>query len=174
GTSSRIRRLGAPSEAIQSLIPGGVKSSAEMALRFVLSNPQVSVALSGMGSVQMVEENVATASRAEHLSQEERRRIAEIMEENRRLADLYCTGCNYCMPCPNGVNIPENFRYMNYHRVYGLKDYAREAYGRLGQPDNFVKGEKAESCLECGECETKCPQKLHIIHQLKEVARVLG
>ncbi len=167
-------RLGAPSEVIQKLISGGVKSSAEMALRFVLSNPYVSVALSGMGNIQMVEENVATASRTEHLSQEERRRIAEIMEENRRLADLYCTGCNYCMPCPNGVNIPENFRYMNYYRVYGLKDYAREAYSRLGRPDNYIKGEKADACLECGECETKCPQKLHIIDQLKEVASVLG
>lgn len=167
-------RLGGASEVIESLIPGGVKSSPEIALRFVLSNPHVDVALSGMGSIQMVEENVAVASRTDALSRDELRRIQESLEENQRLADLYCTGCNYCMPCPNDVNIPVNFRLMNYFRVYGLKDFARKSYALLGTPGYHRKGKKAEECLECGECEPKCPQKLPIIAQLKETARELG
>ena len=65
----------------------------------------------------MVEENAAVASNMEPLTPEEEARIAASLEENRRLADLYCTGCNYCMPCPKGINIPEIFKMMNYHRV---------------------------------------------------------
>ncbi|MGQ9629668.1 MAG: aldo/keto reductase [bacterium] len=162
-------RLGAPSEAIQKLIPGGVKSTAEMALRFVLSNPNVSVALSGMSTMKQLEENVVTASHTEALSAEERRRVEEMLEENKRLADLYCTGCNYCMPCPNGVDIPGNFRIMNYFRVYGLKEYAQRQYnGKLREDDKW-----ANACLECGECEPKCPQNIPIIKQLKETHEAL-
>jgi predicted aldo/keto reductase-like oxidoreductase len=95
------------------------------------------------------------------------------LEETKKLADLYCTGCGYCMPCPNEVNIPKNFEYMNYYRVYGLKEYARGAYADLGHSE-WVKGLKAEECIQCGECEPKCPQHIPIIEQLEEVARVLG
>lgn len=174
-------RLAAPSPVIQAMIPGGTKSSAEMALRFVLANPNVSVALSGMSTMEMVLENVATASRAEPLSEEEHRRVQEILEEKKRLAELYCTGCGYCMPCPNGVDIPANFSYMNYYRLYGLKDYARAQYRELSYPNDprvapgaKPRGFRAEACLECGECEPKCPQHIPIIEQLKEVARTLG
>src|SRR3990172_2433813 len=89
-------RLGAPSPDIQKLIPGGSKSTPEMAIRFVLSNPNVTCALSGMGSLQMVEENCATASREEPLSEVERAAILAQLEEKKKLAELYCTGCNYC------------------------------------------------------------------------------
>ena len=167
-------RLGAFSPEISRLAPGGAKSTPELALRFVLSNPGVSVALSGMGSVQMVEENAATASRLEPLSDDERVRMGQSMDEIRRLADLYCTGCGYCMPCPNEVNIPKSFEYMNYYRLYGLRTFAREAYAKIGQPGSWIKGKQADACLECGECEPKCPQKIPIIEQLKEVARELG
>ena len=76
-------------------------------------------------------------------------------------------------PCPAGVNIPLNFQLMNYHRVYGLTDYAREQYGMIGKVD-WMKGERADACVECGECEAKCPQKLEIRKQLKETAAALG
>jgi len=145
-----------------------------LSLRFVLSHPGVHVALSGMGTIQMVEENVATASREESLSAQERADIARAMDQFAALADLYCTGCGYCMPCPNDVNIPENFKYMNLHRVYGISEYARSAYARLGQPDSWPKGLKADACIQCGECETKCPQHIPIIQQLEEVAKTLG
>jgi predicted aldo/keto reductase-like oxidoreductase len=165
-------RLGFPSEQLMRMVPGGVKSTPEIALRFVLANPNVTVALSGMNSVAMVEENVATASREEPLSEEERGRVLEALAENRRLAELYCTGCGYCMPCPNGVNIPENFRLMNLHRVYGLTQVARQRYARFGpkDPNNLNAG----ACVECGTCEPKCPQKIPIIEQLKETHRELG
>jgi len=166
-------RLGAPSEVIRKLIPGGVKSSAEIALRFVLANPGVSCALSGMSTIEMVEENAAVASRDSHLTKEEMERVQAAMEENKKLADLYCTGCNYCMPCPNGVNIPLNFQFMNYHRVYGLTEYAKSQYKAIGTHE-WAKGKKAEECIECGICEEKCPQKIEIRKQLRETAEALG
>lgn len=165
-------KLGAPSPAISNLLPGKVKSSADIALRFVLSNPNVTCALSGMGSVKMVEENVITASNENQLSERELEDIKASMEENKNLEKLYCTGCNYCMPCPHEVNIPLNFQLMNYHRVYGLTDYARSQYNDIGNVD-WYKGKKAEECIECGICEEKCPQKIEIRKQLKEVTGTL-
>jgi predicted aldo/keto reductase-like oxidoreductase len=168
-------RLAETSPEIRKLLPNGVSGSPELALRFVLSHPGVHVALSGMSTIQRVEENAATASREEPLSATERQAIARTMDQLAALANLYCTGCGYCMPCPNGVNIPENFKYMNYYRVYGLAEYARQAYAFLGDPKNvWIKGLKAEACIQCGECEPKCPQHIPIIKQLEEVAEVLG
>jgi len=165
-------RLGFPSEQLQGMLPGGTRSTPEVALRFVLANPNVSVALSGMNTVEMVEENAATASRESTLTEDEQQAIVEALAENRRLADLYCTGCGYCMPCPNGVNIPENFRLMNLHRVWGLTGPARDRYQRFGPDrDNNLN---AGACVECGECEPKCPQKIPIIEQLKETHRALA
>jgi uncharacterized protein len=167
-------RLAGFSPEINRLIAGGAKSTSALALRFLLANPGVGVALSGMSSVQMVEENVATVSRQEPLSDGERQQIAAALDEIKQLADLYCTGCGYCLPCPNDVSIPKNFEYMNYHRLYGLRDFAEQAYGNLGKPGEWIKGQPASACLECGECEPKCPQKIPIVAQLKEVARTLG
>ncbi|MCX7920208.1 MAG: aldo/keto reductase [bacterium] len=168
-------RLAAPSEPIQNLIPGGFKSTAEAALRFVFANPNVDVAISGMNTIAMVEENCAVASRTDALSPEEQQRMRDMLEENKRLADLYCTGCGYCMPCPNEVNIPVNFRYMIYYRVYGLKDTAKNLYRKIGSTETWwVKGKNAAACVACGECEPKCPQKIPIIAQLKETAETLG
>ena len=158
-------RLGAPSQVIQDLLPGKVQSSAEMALRFVMNNPNVNIALSGMSSMEMVEENARVASDMSPLSAEENARVDAMMEENRRLAELYCTGCNYCMPCPKGLNIPEIFKMMNYHRVYGLTDYAKKTYAAIGSGN--LKFQNAAACVGCGQCEKKCPQHLHIREQLR-------
>jgi predicted aldo/keto reductase-like oxidoreductase len=166
-------RLGAPSETIRNLLPGKIKTSAEIALRFVLTNKNVSCALSGMGSMDMVEENCRLASMDSELSPIEIENVKAAMSENKKLEELYCTGCNYCMPCPHDVNIPLNFQLMNYHRVYGITDYARDQYGQIGKFE-WVKGKKAEECIECGICEDKCPQKLDIRKQLKETASILG
>ncbi len=161
-------RLGAPSETLTGLA-AGARSTAESALRFVLANPHVNLALSGMSTIAMVEENAATASLAEPLSPAETSAIKDVLERNRALARLYCTGCKYCLPCPNGVNIPQNFELMNYHRIYGLTDVARSRYARL-----VGRKEHAAACLECGQCEPKCPQNIKIMNQLKDVATVLG
>ncbi len=166
-------RLGAPSSVIQSMLPGKVQSSAEVALRFVLGNPNVSIALSGMSTMQQVEENCAIASNENPLTEEEKQHIVGMIEENRKLADLYCTGCNYCMPCPKGLNIPEIFKLMNLHRVYKLTDYARGEYGQIGKV-NWRKYENAAACVQCGLCEQKCPQKLPIREQLKATHDALG
>ncbi len=166
-------RLGVHSEVINNLVPGGVKSSAELALRFVIANKGVSCALSGMGSMAMVEENVKVASDESVLSESELSAINEAMLQNKKLAELYCTGCNYCMPCPNEVNIPLNFQLMNYHKVYGLTDYSRSEYQKIGTTP-WMKGKRASECTECGICEEKCPQKIKIRHQLSETSAVLG
>lgn len=166
-------RLGAPSKVIQDLLPGKVQSSAEMALRFVMNNRNVNIALSGMSSMDMVEENAAVASNMEPLTPEEEARIAASLEENRRLADLYCTGCNYCMPCPKGINIPEIFKMMNYHRVYGLTKFARDNYARIGK-EPWLNFQNAAACVQCGACEKKCPQHLHIREQLRAAHEALG
>jgi uncharacterized protein len=160
-------RLGAPSPIIQEMLKGKTKSTAEMALRFVLANPNVTVALSGMSTIEMVEENAAVASIHGTLTNEELKRVEVMLEENRRLSELYCTGCNYCMPCPSGLNIPHIFKLMNYNRVYGLKDYASDEYAKLLDVNNKI-GQAASACLECGACESKCPQHLEIINQLKQ------
>jgi len=145
-----------------------VRSSAELALRFVLGNPNVDCALSGMNTMAQVEENAAIASNSAPLSAEEIVGINSAMTENKRLAELYCTGCNYCMPhCPQEINIPAIFNAMNNDRVYGLHDYAREQYQSIGASP-WVKGKKADACTECGACEAHCPQGIAIREQLKE------
>jgi len=161
-------KLGAPSEAVRKLLPGQERvSSAELSLRFVLSNPNVTLALSGMSTLEQVVENAATASRPDFLSDDELRRITTAAQENKKMMELYCTGCQYCMPCPHEVNIPQVFAAMNYYKVWDLKDYAKEIYRQIGKVSG-VKGLPADACVECGECESKCPQHIPIMEQLKE------
>ncbi len=154
------------SQRIESMVPGAI-STPELALRFVLANPNVTIAFSGMNTRAQVEENCAVASREAPLSKKEMQAIQNALEENKRLAELYCTGCNYCIPCPQGVAIPDIFAAMNYHRVWGLTTHAKQLYRRLG-PDNKQGKMDASACVECGECEEKCPQNIPIIERLKE------
>jgi len=161
------------------LVPLGRKAKAtegegtipDLAVRFVLSNPGVTVALSGMGTIRMVEENVASASRAEPLSPEENGRILQLVTQTKPLQGLYCTGCNYCMPCPSGVDIPANFSAYNLARVWDLSDMAKARYNALGRrrKDGKPAPAWAEACTECGTCEEKCPQHIPIVEKLKQV-----
>lgn len=151
-----------------------VRSSVELALRFVMTNPNVNVALSGMSTIRQVEENAVIASNASPLSAAEMDGIAAAQEENRRMAELYCTGCNYCAPhCPQGILIPRIFELMNYHRVYGITELAREQYGSIGGAPGSTAS-KADECIECGVCEDYCPQKIEIRRQLKESHEALA
>ncbi|MCP4750002.1 MAG: aldo/keto reductase [Proteobacteria bacterium] len=138
----------------------------ELALRFGLSNPSIDVVLSGMNTVEMVEENVKTAENTLPLSTVEGEDIQHMLDQLKGLEDLYCTGCDYCMPCPNGVNIPINFNFMNYERFYemGQADFAK-LYHKVLKPAGIA----ADSCLECEECVEKCPQNIPIPECLKEV-----
>jgi len=161
--------LGPPPAEILGQLPGASHNSVEVALRFVLSNPGVSCALSGMSTREMVEENCAIASRTDPPTEAEMEVILAQAEEKKRLAELYCTGCKYCLPCPHGVDIPANFSAMNNLRVYGMRQLADYRYAEL-----VSTGAAASFCQECGECLEKCPQKLAIIEQLKETHRALG
>jgi hypothetical protein len=168
-------RLVPPSPKIRAMIPGGAKSTVEVALRFVLANPGVSCAISGMGSVEQVEQNAAICSREDPLSAAEKQAVEDALTETKRLAELYCTGCRYCMPCPHEVNIPHIFTLMNLHKVYGLTDHARAQYESFRKkPAPWSPGKAADACTECGECEPKCPQKIPIVEQLKETHAALG
>ena len=155
------------------LLGGKIKSTPELALRFVLANPHVSVALSGMSSIEMVEENAKVASIEGVLSEKEAAVIQEMFEENKKLAGLYCTGCRYCMPCEQGLNIPHLFTLMNYHRVYGLTDLAKAEYQKVIAGKEEHLGKDISYCIQCGQCESKCPQHLHIIEKLAETEQAL-
>lgn len=157
--------FGNPEEEITQWLGSKIKSTARLALRFVLSNPNVHVAISGMSTLQQVIENVETADNFVPLDDSDIKKIEQITQSRRKLLNLYCTGCRYCMPCPHGINIPGNFHWYNVANVYGVKKRAMEKYVLMKQE------EKASLCIECGECEPKCPQKIPIREKLKEVAR---
>ncbi len=161
-------RLGTSSPVLEKLVPG-IARVPELALRFVLSNPAVSVALSGMSTMQHVEENLAVTSDEISLRDEERAAIDEHLGRLHEMANLYCTGCGYCIPCPQEVNIPQIFAKYNEARLYGLWDSARESYANL-----VSRGQGADVCIECGECEDKCPQNIPIRQQLQEAHAALS
>lgn len=164
-------RLGVRSEVLANLVPG-VNRVPELALRFVLSNPGVTVALSGMSTMQMVEENVVIAADEVSLTAEDKTVIREHVARLAEMAKLYCTGCKYCQPCPMEVNIPHIFELYNLGQVYGLWEFAKDGYASF--PDSpWIGGKQADACIECGECETKCPQNIQIREQLKAAHAVL-
>ena len=160
-------RLGAPLEAFDPVLTN-IRRVPELALRFVLHNPHVSVALSGMSALEHVEENLGVASDPTSLRPADEVAIREHLERLQKMADLYCTGCRYCLPCPSGVDIPTIFEQYNLGRVYGLWTSARPVY--VWQ---LKSGHGADLCIECGECEPKCPQHLPIRDQLKQAHTAL-
>jgi len=161
-------RLGASSQVLETLVPG-IKRVPELALKFVLSNPNISIALSGMSTMQHVEENLKVASEPITFTTEDRKAVKEHLEKLWKMSDLYCSGCWYCMPCPSGVEIPTMFRIYNEARVYGMWDHAKGTY-------SWMKDQKKtpEACVECEKCMEKCPQKLEIPKRLKEVKEALA
>jgi len=164
-------RLAAPTELSQRLGSGNLNTY-ELALRFVLGHPGVCCALSGMQSVEMVEKNTAVASLETPMTEEQWRTIGESMENLKKFSELYCTGCNYCQPCPQGIEIPKIFLAYTYHNVYGMKELAKKTW------QNYVNNEKkpgctSADCVDCGLCEEKCPQHLKIRQLLKKVEPIL-
>jgi predicted aldo/keto reductase-like oxidoreductase len=161
-------RLSIMPKRIRELSSLGSDNAAELALRFVWSHPGVHVAISGMGSIDMVEGNCAAADKGP-LSEQEVETITDMMAGLKELAQLYCTGCGYCMPCPNGVNIPRVFELVNYDRVYGLSDYASEQYQGL-----VAREQDASHCIVCGTCLDRCPQHIQIPDQLEEAVALFS
>jgi predicted aldo/keto reductase-like oxidoreductase len=165
-------RLGNSSKVLEGLVPG-INRVPQLALRFVLDNPNVTVALSGMGSMEMLMENVPTASLETPLSPADSLAIQDHLSRMKSFAQLYCTGCNYCLPCPRQVAIPKIFERYNVGRVYGLWDVAKNQYAGIGANEKDLD-RKADSCNECGACEKKCPQNIPIRKQLKEAHAALA
>jgi len=159
--------LSSPSPQLQELIAGGARTTAAAALQFVLGNPDVSCACSGMNTLEMLEENVATVDTFKGLTEEDRLRMESILDEFQDLGKKFCTACRYCMDCPQGVDIPANFHLMNMARIYGLTEWARNQYAKMDPP------KKADACIRCGVCEPKCPNNLPIMDQLAEVVNKL-
>jgi len=159
-------RLSVPSALSEKLL-GENFSTPELALRFVLGNKNVSCALSGMGTMEMLEGNLKVANMEVPMTEEDFRKAAVMMEELKKFSDLYCTGCNYCLPCPKDINIPHIFNAYTYHNVYGLTDQAKNMW-------NSKNGAPVSECIACGICNEKCPQGIDVVEKLKEVAAVLS
>jgi len=140
------------------------RSPADWALQWIWNHPQVSVVLSGMSTMQQVIENLDSADHADSglLSEEDLILIDRVREEYRRLVPVPCTNCKYCMPCPNGVEIADILKYYNDAVIYENPRAPRFHY------HNLPKDKQADNCVECFECEEKCPQGLPIAEQLKK------
>ncbi len=165
-------RLAAPTELARKLGTGNF-ATYELALRFVLGNPNVCVALSGMQTVEMVEQNAAVASLECPMTEEQWKQAGDAMENLKKFSELYCTGCGYCQPCPKGIQIPRIFQAYTYHNVYGLHEAAKNAWLRY-TTDERNPGATSKDCVSCGYCEKKCPQHLQIRELLKKAEAVLA
>ncbi len=147
-------------------------SPAQWGLRWLYNQSEVTVVLSGMNSLEMVQENVATASAAEagHFTEEDFQFIEKIKGIINEKEKIGCTGCRYCMPCPKGVDIPGIFRAWN--TMYTESKMAGRA--QYGQTVALTKEPTfASQCIECGKCEKHCPQSLPIRRKLKEADKDL-
>lgn len=142
-----------------------IGSLPELALKFVFSNKDVSVALSGMENIKMVKENAKIASLAHILTSKEIKLIKKFLSEDKVKKLIPCTNCRYCMPCPSNVAIPEIFKLMNYYTLTELKDNSRLNYYNINSGN---QSKLSDECTECGECEKKCPQQIKIMDKLKE------
>jgi len=150
----------------------GARSAAEIAFRYVLSTPGVSMALSGMNTVEQVDENVAIADRKTAMTALQRKRMLKRLESIHKRGMLICTACGYCMPCPHGVDIPGNFMLLNRARLLGLRDFAKQGFRALVHHRDGDKS--ALACKKCGKCLPKCPNNVPIIEQLAETADMLA
>ena len=140
----------------------GTEITATQALRFVLANDAVTLAIPGMGNVDEVEENVAAGETFQALTEEEKSSLVKAAEI---LGKDFCRACGYCQPCPQEIRIPIILRHAGYYTRYGLEDWAKGRYGMVEV--------KADNCIECGECEEKCPYDLPIMEKLQEAHTML-
>ena len=147
------------------------KTPAAWSLGWIWNHPEVTVVLSGMNDDDHINENLALAEKAmpNTFSEKEVKLVREAAAEFRKVMRVACTGCQYCMPCPEGVNIPSCFECYNSKHAFKDKG-AKMMY--LFQNGGLVteKQTMASMCVECGECLEKCPQHLPIPDLLKDVA----
>ena len=144
-------------------LAGGAIENGTLALRYVCSNPAVTVVIPGMAEVSELEENIKACSDAAPLTEAE---LAEIEQIRHQLGTNFCRRCNYCAPCTVGISIPSAFLFAGYLERYNLADWAKDRYGSMAV--------KASACVGCGKCETRCPYHLPIREMLKKVAEEFG
>ncbi|MDY5663133.1 MAG: aldo/keto reductase [Blautia sp.] len=144
-------------------LAGGAIENAALALRFVCSNPGITVVIPGMAETSELEENVKACSDTSPITAQEKEEMDKIRQT---LGTDFCRRCNYCAPCSVGINIPSVFLFAGYLERYNLADWARDRYSTLPV--------KASACIECGECETRCPYHLPIRQKMKKCAEEFG
>lgn len=137
-------------------------SVASFALRFVGSFSNVKVILSGMSTMEQVEDNLKTFAEFKPLSEKESETIEDIVKTLKGRVQNGCTGCRYCMPCPAGVDIPGCFSAWNTYHVYQNYNMVRDRW-----EDELGDAKQAKNCIKCGKCEQVCPQKISIRQDLE-------
>lgn len=143
------------------------RSIASWAIRWVESLPQVAVVLSGMSDLQQLEDNVATMTNFEPMNEQELAAIDRVVEEIRKVNEIPCTGCRYCMDCPMGVDIPEIFSIYSQYKIFGKEKAFVQDYEEVVE-----HGNGAEHCVRCMACTTKCPQMIAIPDKLEMIAKL--
>lgn len=167
-------RLSRPPEKVKKVWGKALEkfSPSAWALRWVWNHPEVSVALSGMSTMEQLKDNLATTeySKPRNLSTDELALIGKVREAYRSLNPIPCTGCNYCMPCSHGVEIPRIFELYNESTVYGTTVRSRTMYANKRF---FPEDQRADNCTKCDECLEKCPQHIEISDWLEKVHEFL-
>lgn len=144
-------------------LAGGAIENGTLALRYVCSNPAVTVVIPGMAEPEELEENIRACSDGSPFTEEEKAQIEEIRHQ---LGTNFCRRCNYCAPCTVGIGIPNVFLFAGYLERYNLADWAKDRYKSLAV--------KASACVKCGKCETRCPYHLPIRKMLEKAAEEFG
>ncbi len=144
---------------------------AEWGLQWLWNQPEVSVVLSGMSTMEHVKENLTSAGRSgvNNLSAEQCQVMQDVQQAWKGLAPVACTHCEYCLPCPNGVQIPQIFEIYNNAVIYD-----NQIRGQRQYQSQIPQESRADNCVECGACESLCPQALTIIDYLKDAHAYLG
>jgi len=162
-------KLAAPTNLVKRMT-GRAHTTYELAMKYVLGNPNISCALAGMETMDMLEKNASVAADPNPLSKQEWQQIGDSLEQLRRFSGLYCTACGYCQPCPVEIDIPKIFGAYTYHNVYELNDHAKKIWR-----EHLENGGKTiKDCTNCGMCDDKCPQKIKVREQLEKVEGVLN
>lgn len=143
------------------------RSIASWAIRWVSSLPQVTVVLSGMSDMAQLEDNVSLLTNFEPMNEKELEAVAKVVEEIRKVNDIPCTGCRYCMDCPMGVDIPEIFAIYSRLKIFGKDKSFVEDYKEV-----MENGNGAEHCIGCQQCMNHCPQSIEIPDKLAMIHRL--
>ncbi len=140
-------------------------SPAARALEWLWDDERISLVLSGMTQLEEVMENVSTAARSEpgQLPESELELVEKAAKKMKELQPVNCTGCNYCVPCPEDVSIPRIFDYYNQAHIYENFAEMQESYNKIDEEKN------AAACIQCQVCEDKCPQNLNISQLMPEI-----